>query len=91
MKMGILKKYGDGLVMPELRYRQFVSKSVQMHKLVVMDMVGWVRDGGKYWILCREDERYVRISFAPNDIWFEALCTIPILVVVKDLPQIILI
>ncbi len=90
MKMGILKKYNDGYVLPAIRYRQFVPKSVQMHKLITMRMIGWVRDNG-YWIICREDERYIKVFFAPNDVWFRALCTIPVLAVVKDLPQITLI
>ena len=73
LKMGILKKYEDGYVMPELRYSQIQTKILLPYQLLIRELVGFVRVDSAYWIVYREGNAYFKTFFAKNALWWKAI------------------
>lgn len=88
--MGILKSYPDGLVLPTGRYRQFETKVMLIPDLLKKKLKGYVKDG-IYWIIYLEENKYYKVPFARNTLWFKALASEPEFVSIGKLPQIYLI
>lgn len=89
-KMGILKKYADGYVMPVGRYSQIRARTLLPHQLLTKDLVGHVWNNG-CWILYREGGRYFRSFFVKNVLWYDALVAEREFAAIAKLPQITLI
>jgi len=87
LKMGILKKYDDGFVLPLIRYRQMEMRFIQLHDLFKFKIIGYINDG-YYFLLAVDKDNYFKIPFARNKKWFEALMTEEMFVPLRDIPQI---
>lgn len=87
-KLGILKKYDDGYVLPEKRWLQIRHKLLLPHQAVLKELVGYVKIGANYWLLYRESEEYFKSFFAKNSLWWNAIINEPEYVVIGKLKQV---
>jgi hypothetical protein len=86
-RLGILKEYPDGYVLPEKRYNQIKPKTVQPYQLLSRDLIGYVWNNG-CWIIYREEDQYYKSFFAKNMLWFNAMTTGSQFALIGKLPQI---
>ena len=56
--------------------------------LLKKNIKGYVDDGSAIWLLYEEAGRWIRVPFARNRKWFEAMVSEPEMVAFRELPQI---
>jgi hypothetical protein len=89
---GIIKKLGQTSTIPRVRFDQFMIMVIQPHELLKQKMIGYV-DAGTFWIVCHGEkgEMFMRVPFARNRLWFDALTSEDEFLCIRGLPQMYLI
>lgn len=89
---GIIKKLGQTTTIPRGRFDQFAIMIVPPHEFLKQKMIGYV-DDGTFWLICHDEkaEMFIRIPFARNRVWFDALTSEVEFFCIRALPQIYLI
>ena len=88
-KGNLIKDYDGTLVLRPGRWNQMETKVMPLHNLIHKEMLGWVRTN-IYWILIWDNEKYFKVPFARNKLWFMALTSEPEFIAIRELDQIYL-
>ena len=87
-KGNLIKNYDGTLVLRPGRWNQMETKVMPLHNLISKEMLGWVKTN-IYWVLIWDD-KYFKVPFARNRLWFDALTGDPEFIAIRELPQIYL-
>ena len=90
-KLGILKKYEDGYVLPVIRFKQIPRVALTTRAVLNKEAIGYIVVGDFFWVLYRENDNYFRMLFAKNILWWRALTNEPEYACIAALPQVYLI
>jgi len=85
---GIIKIKGDCFTLHPTRFNQMKAQYYQPWKTVRIPLIGYANVNGIYWLIAREGESFIRILFAKNEPWFDALTSDPDWYFIRQLPQI---
>ena len=85
---GIIKTKGECLTLHPNRFAQMKTKYYQPWKIAQTPLVGYANINGFYWLIAKEDEDFIRVPFAKNEAWFDALTSDMDWIFIKRLPQI---
>jgi len=88
-KGNLIKDYDGTLVLRPGRWTQIEDKIIPLHELIRKEMLGWVKTN-IYWVLIWDNERYFKVPFARNRLWFMALTSEPEFISIRKLKQIYL-
>ena len=88
--IGLIKMKGLSPCIAPGRFYQLKSVRKTPYDLIGLNIGGWVVTDHGFWLVCLEDESgaFIRIPFAPNKAWFDALTSQPPYDAIRDLPQI---
>ena len=70
---GIIKLKGDCLTLHPNRFSQMKAKFYQPWKVINTPLIGYANLNGFYWLIAKESDEFIRVPFAKNNEWFEAL------------------
>ena len=85
---GILKVKGDCLTLHPIRFNQMKAKFYQPWKIAKTPLIGYANINGFYWLVAKEGQEFIRVPFAKNEQWFDALTSDMDWVFIRRLPQI---
>lgn len=85
---GIIKLKGDCLTLHPNRFAQMKARYYQPWKIAKTPLIGYANLDGFYWLIAREGEDFIRVPFAKNQAWFEALTSDADWLFIRKLPQI---
>lgn len=84
---GVIKKLGSSTTIPAGRFEQFMIMVLPPQDLLKRKVIGYV-DYDIFWVICEESRgEFLRIPFARNRAWFDALTSEPEFVFISALPQ----
>ena len=83
----MIGKKGGVWAMVSGAFTQLEVKHLFPFDLMKKEVEGFV-DYGIIWIIYKEEENLVRVPFARNRKWFEAMVSEPEMVAFRELPQI---
>ena len=86
-KGNLIKNYDGTLVLRPGRWEQMEVRAMPLHDLINKEMLGWVKTN-IYWVLIWHNERYFKVPFARNKLWFMALTSDPEFAPIRELSQI---
>jgi len=86
--IGMIKFKGDCLTLHPTRFNQMKARYYQPWKIAKTPLVGYANINGFYWLIARENEDLIRVPFAKNEAWFEALTSDQDWFFIRALPQI---
>lgn len=72
---GMIKlKGGDTPCLAPERFLPMEVKRLMPFEIIKKDILGWANWNGIYWLIIREgDGKYIRVPFAKNKKWFDAM------------------
>jgi len=87
--LGLIKIKGDALSIAPERFNQMETRYYQPWKFIKLHILGYVvTENGFYCLIVKENDKHLKIPFARNKEWFQALISEPEFNFIQDLPQI---
>ena len=88
---GFLKQKGSAMTLNPARFNQMPSQLMQPWAYNNTEILGFAVVEGLFWLIGKVDEKYIRIPFAKNNEWFQALTSETHTAYIRQLPQIYII
>lgn len=86
---GLIRMKKDLPIIAPERFNQLKTVYLNPYTLLKMEVLGYAVPSEVYWVICKLAEgKYVKIPFAKNRQWFEALTSEVAFAFVAKLPQI---
>jgi len=87
--IGLIKFKGDTPTIAPERFSQMRAVAFSPWTLLKKDTIGYCLQNGVYWVICKESQgMYVRVPFAKNLRWWQALVSEVEYAHIGALPQI---
>lgn len=87
--LGLFKVKGGVITLHPGRFYQMENKRLIPYEVLKKRVLGYAIIEDKFWLICKEgDDKYIRVPFARNKIWFDAITSEPEFASIAKLPQI---
>lgn len=87
--IGLIKMKGHSPCIAPGRFYQIEAVKITPYDAIRLNIGGYAVTDKGFWLICREDAgNFIRVPFAPNKVWFEALTSSPPYDAIRELPQI---